>query len=40
MNLSADNQLELDVGSLERGLYILTISIDKKVESLKFYKVS
>jgi alpha-L-rhamnosidase len=38
MNLSVDNQLELNVSSLEQGFYILKISIDKKVESLKFYK--
>ena len=38
LNLSVDNQLELNVSSLEQGFYILKISIDKKVGFLKFYK--
>ncbi len=38
MNLSVDNRLELNVGSLEQGLYILKISIDEKIAPLKFHK--
>jgi hypothetical protein len=38
MNLSVDNRLELNVGSLEQGRYILKISIDEKIAPLKFHK--